>query len=50
MYYNSNMRIYGLREIVSLQEILKTIIGYFWCYPDNTEEIILVNPSVKEIE
>lgn len=50
MYYNSNMRIYGLREIVSLQEILKTIIGYFWCYPDNTEEMILINPSVKEIE
>ena len=50
MYCNCNMKIYGIREVQFLLEFEKTLIGYFWCYPDNTEEVIEVNPSLHEIE
>ncbi len=50
MYTYEGMRVYSLSEALFLKELLKTMPGYFWCYPDNTEEMIMVYPSAKEIK
>ena len=50
MYTYENMRIYSLKEALFLRSILKNMPGYFWCYPDNTEEELSVDPSAGDIK
>lgn len=49
MYSYDKMKIYSLDEALFLRDILKNMPGYFWCYPDNTEESITFYPSKKEL-
>ncbi len=49
MYEYGRMRTYSLDEALFLQKLLNSFRGYFWCYPDNSEEEILMSPSRDEI-
>ncbi len=49
MYTNNRMRAYSLDEALFLSKILNTLQGYYWCYPDDTEEEVMIHPSGDEI-
>lgn len=49
VYSYEKMKIYSLDEALFLSDILKNMPGYFWCYPDNTEESIIIHPTKKEL-
>lgn len=50
MYTYEKMQLYSLENILALQRTIKTLIGYYWCYPENYEEEIVINPTPVEIE
>ena len=49
VYSYEKMKIYSIKEALFLRDILKSMPGYYWCYPDNTEESIISYPTKKEI-
>lgn len=49
MYNNTRMRVFSMEESLFLCRIIKSLNGYYWCYPDNTEEEIIIYPSESEI-
>ncbi len=50
MYDYGQMRLYSLEEALFLKDLIKTLRGYYWCYPDNVEKEILINPSEDDIK
>lgn len=46
---NPQMRIFLKEDALKLRDIMYTLIGYFWCFPDNSEEIITEEPSAQQI-
>lgn len=50
MYVNEKMYLFDKATAVKFREMLKSLVGYFWCYPDNHEEEIISPISIIEIE